>query len=73
MQGVVWVTWPQAIPLCCPHWFGALEQLRSMGTGWLLNVGGALEELTGGVQFLIELQLVVGLGGIQPLIVCWGH
>ncbi len=70
--GVVWAMWPRAIPLCCPQRFRALDRLRSIGTGWLLNAGGVLEELMGGIQFLMELWLVVGSGGIHPLIVCWG-
>ena len=41
--------------------------------GWLLNAGGAVEELIGGVQFLMEFWFVEVSGGVQPLIVCWGR
>ncbi len=70
VQGVVWAMRFCVVPLCWPQRFGALERLRSMGMGWLLNAGGAFDEFTGGIQFLIEFRLVEGSGGVQPLIVC---
>src|SRR5258708_9338259 len=70
---MVWATRFRVVPLCCPQWFRALVRLRSMGTGQLLNAGGAFDEFTGGVQFLIEFRFVEESGGVQPLMVCWGH
>ncbi len=72
VRSVVWATCPRVIPHPHPHRLGALVQLRSIGTGWLLNAAGVLDKLTGGVQFLMELQLVEESGGVHPLIVCWG-
>ena len=43
-----------------------------MGTGRLLNAGGAVDEFIGGVQFLMEFQFVKVSGGVQPLMFCWG-
>ncbi|SRR5258708_1196679 len=60
-------------PFCHPHWFGALERLRSMGTGRLLNAEGAVDEFIGGIQFLMEFWFVEVSGGVHPLMVCWGH
>src|SRR5258707_2501639 len=61
------------VPLCCPHWFGALDRLRSMGMGRLLNAGGAVKELIGGVQFRMEFRFVEVSGGVHPRMVCWGR
>src|SRR5258708_33692864 len=73
VRGVVWATRFRVVPLCRPHWFGALVRLRSMGTGQLLKAGGAVEEFIGGVQFRMEFRLVEVSGGVHPLIFCWGR
>ncbi len=69
--GVVWATRVHVVPLCHPHWFGALVRLRSIGTGRLLKAGGAVDEFIRGVQFRMEFLFVEVSGGVHPLIVCW--
>src|SRR5258708_3335035 len=73
VRGVGWATRARVVPLWRPHWFGALVWLRSMGTGRLLNAGGAVEEFIGGVQFRMEFRFVEVSGGTHPLIFCWGR
>src|SRR5258708_2321054 len=72
-RAVVWSTRLRDAPLCRPHWFGALVRLRSISTGRLLKAGGAVEEFTGGVQFLMEFRLVEVSAGVHPLMFCWGR